>query len=296
MVNDGSTDDTTDLLRKWASQQDNIRVIEQNNQGQGHARNAGFLVSSGRYILFADVDDFFDPRIASEPVDLAEELNSDILEFGFRDWNVDESPLPTTYGSRPKATRLSPRSAFFELFPAAWGKVYSADYLRRVGVRYPGYKYEDNVEIQRLCCEGGNFHKTPQVYYFYFQNPHGTVRTSRNKLDLFSAIQDLENLVAKYPEYTCELLVRIESLLADLEDSLHRASEPWAVESRGDVAVLKRRLAPAILDNPYYRLPRQLEAGRKRKGLALAREKVKSLVAVFGYRGKKDPNDRWSNP
>jgi len=54
VVNDGSTDGTLRLLDRYAEQ---VKVINQANQGAGAARNAGIRASQGRYIAFLDADD-----------------------------------------------------------------------------------------------------------------------------------------------------------------------------------------------------------------------------------------------
>jgi glycosyltransferase involved in cell wall biosynthesis len=58
VINDGSTDRTSDLLR---GMDDKVTVIEQENKGQGAARNAGLRVSTGKYVAFLDADDYWEP-------------------------------------------------------------------------------------------------------------------------------------------------------------------------------------------------------------------------------------------
>lgn len=58
VVNDGSTDDTQEQLERYG---DRIRVITQDNQGIGRARNRGMDAASGRYIAFLDHDDLWHP-------------------------------------------------------------------------------------------------------------------------------------------------------------------------------------------------------------------------------------------
>lgn len=53
VVDDGSTDDTQDVLRRY---EDKVTVITQSNQGANPARNRGFATSSGEYAIFADAD------------------------------------------------------------------------------------------------------------------------------------------------------------------------------------------------------------------------------------------------
>jgi glycosyltransferase involved in cell wall biosynthesis len=58
VVNDGSTDDTAERLKRYGSR---IRLITQENQGIGRARNRGMDEASGRYIAFLDHDDLWHP-------------------------------------------------------------------------------------------------------------------------------------------------------------------------------------------------------------------------------------------
>ena len=57
-VNDGSTDNSLKILEKFAEQDSRIRIINQQNQGQGYARNTGLEAAAGDYIGFIDSDDF----------------------------------------------------------------------------------------------------------------------------------------------------------------------------------------------------------------------------------------------
>ncbi len=57
IVDDGSTDDTTDLLQKYVTKDSRIKIITQENQGLAIARNNGVEKGSGKYIAFMDSDD-----------------------------------------------------------------------------------------------------------------------------------------------------------------------------------------------------------------------------------------------
>lgn len=56
-VNDGSEDNSLDILKAYAQKDDRITIIEQENQGLSCARNAGIERAGGEYILFLDSDD-----------------------------------------------------------------------------------------------------------------------------------------------------------------------------------------------------------------------------------------------
>jgi glycosyltransferase involved in cell wall biosynthesis len=58
LVDDGSTDDTGQILASWTKRDKRIRLVRQNNQGLGKARNVGILDARGKLIHFLDADDW----------------------------------------------------------------------------------------------------------------------------------------------------------------------------------------------------------------------------------------------
>ncbi len=62
IVNDGSTDETAVVARRYAEQDARFKYIEQANRGLADARNQGLRVASGAYIQFLDSDDVIRPK------------------------------------------------------------------------------------------------------------------------------------------------------------------------------------------------------------------------------------------
>lgn len=62
VVNDGSTDETGDILQRWQAEYDSIHVIHQLNQGSSAARNAGIQAANSEWIAFLDHDDTWMPE------------------------------------------------------------------------------------------------------------------------------------------------------------------------------------------------------------------------------------------
>ena len=58
VINDGSTDHTAEVAHSYDNQ---IVYLEQNNQGQGAARNAGLKIATGKFVAFLDADDYWLP-------------------------------------------------------------------------------------------------------------------------------------------------------------------------------------------------------------------------------------------
>ncbi len=70
IVDDGSTDDTAQIIKSYG---DRINYIYQSNQGVAQARNTGLAAAKGKYIAFLDQDDFFYPQKLASQVELMEQ-------------------------------------------------------------------------------------------------------------------------------------------------------------------------------------------------------------------------------
>ena len=62
-IDDGSTDNTLEILKEYQKQDERVRIITENNAGPAIARNKGLARSRGKYICFLDADDFFEPTL-----------------------------------------------------------------------------------------------------------------------------------------------------------------------------------------------------------------------------------------
>lgn len=66
LIDDGSTDSSLDICKKWEQRDDRVRVFHQENSGVSVARNVGIENSHGQYISFIDGDDVVDANIYSK--------------------------------------------------------------------------------------------------------------------------------------------------------------------------------------------------------------------------------------
>lgn len=68
LVDDGSTDNSLFLCKTLASQDKRIQVFHQENKGVSAARNVGIGAATGKYLLFLDADDLWDPNYIEQMV------------------------------------------------------------------------------------------------------------------------------------------------------------------------------------------------------------------------------------
>ena len=82
-IDDGSNDNSLDILKSIASSDSRIKVFTQENQGAGAARNYGMKKASGDYIYFFDADDFLEKDALEKAYSNAIKNDSDIVFFKF---------------------------------------------------------------------------------------------------------------------------------------------------------------------------------------------------------------------
>lgn len=78
-IDDGSTDDTADIIGAYMETDRRIRLIRQSNQYAGAARNNGMKCARGKYLFFFDGDDFCEKELLDKMVASAEKYDSDIV-------------------------------------------------------------------------------------------------------------------------------------------------------------------------------------------------------------------------
>ncbi|MGG2954223.1 glycosyltransferase family 2 protein [Geobacillus stearothermophilus] len=79
VINDGSTDNTLNVINKFCSLDNRIKVIDSKNNGVSAARNYGLSRSTGKYIFYIDADDWIETNALKEMYEVAEENNADIV-------------------------------------------------------------------------------------------------------------------------------------------------------------------------------------------------------------------------
>ena len=109
-VNDGSTDDSLNILKEYKLKDKRIKIIDKKNGGLPSARNAAIDVASGEYVGFIDSDDYIEPTMFETMVKYARKDKSDIVICG-----------ANIFPQNPKASQwlydcLSPKYTHYDEF------------------------------------------------------------------------------------------------------------------------------------------------------------------------------------
>lgn len=80
-INDGSTDNSYNILVEYAKKDNRIRIINQSNMGQSAARNRGLEIARGKYVYFMDSDDWLEKNALECLTNISDSKNLQMLYF-----------------------------------------------------------------------------------------------------------------------------------------------------------------------------------------------------------------------
>ena len=155
-VNDGSTDNSPEVLREYAAKDNRIVLVDQENGGYGKAMNTGIDRATGKYLGIVEPDDYVSLTMFEDLYRAAEENNLDLVKADFdrftnsRDGDtrtfrrIHLSPREADYGRvfRP----MEEKESFFFVMNT-WAGIYRLSFLREYGIRHhetPGASFQDN--------------------------------------------------------------------------------------------------------------------------------------------------------
>ena len=147
-VNDGSTDNSLQILKQYAAKDNRITILSQQNFRLGATRNAGITVAKGKYITFLDADDFFELNMLKKGYEKAVATNSDIVTWRAKEYNnvskqfreLEWAVCPELFKYRDKVNSVADFGEY--LFQAlsfvTWNKIISLQLINQLNIRFGG--------------------------------------------------------------------------------------------------------------------------------------------------------------
>ncbi|RAP47427.1 MAG: hypothetical protein BZ135_02290 [Methanosphaera sp. rholeuAM6] len=155
-INDGSTDNSLDIIEEFAKKDRRIKVITQENAGHAVATNRGIDMARGKYLFLMDSDDTLDLEALEKSFNAAEENNVDFVLF--KAINYDDSTgeyYESEFYSMDMLANHVGDNIFnfddvgelaFNMAVTPWTKLYNKKFIRRFGLHFPeGLIFEDNI-------------------------------------------------------------------------------------------------------------------------------------------------------
>lgn len=202
-VNNGSTDESPDILQRFARTDARARVIDEPQPGVSFARNAGVAAASGDYVLFLDSDDAMDPTLVERAVGRARETDADLVFYSFDERYEGTGGAPGATFPWPRA----PRDSFYEepfaladidvpapivFTPNVWRIAFRRSFLAEAGISFPENlrTSEDLVYVYHALFAAKRIAMLPDVLYHYHKdNPASLTRVDRQAAGLVALAQ-----------------------------------------------------------------------------------------------------------
>ncbi len=211
-VNDGSKDNSLEILNDFAKKDSRVIVIDKENGGCGSARNRGLDEATGEYIYFFDPDDYILPNAFEELYNNITSNQSDLVIFKIA-WFMEGEPIDY---NRPlfnfdkifkgvdfnnfTFTYKDVKSHVLNSGFAPWSKLYRKSFLDK----YDDFRFDlgvafDDVPFHvKSMVRAEKISFAPDYFYHYrYANPNSVNNTSSNGMDIMKIVNIVEDFLKR---------------------------------------------------------------------------------------------------
>ncbi len=192
VVNDGSTDNSKELIKKFMKENisSNIIYVEKENGGLSDARNYGMKYAKGEYIAFLDSDDYVENTMYEKLYNKAISENADYVECDFY-W---------VYPNKKKEDKgfryTNKKEMFVHARVVAWNKLIKRDVIKE---KFPyGMHYEDVEFFYKLLPNITKFACVEEPLIYYIQRENSLV--NKQGIETAQIFEVLDNVIKYYKE------------------------------------------------------------------------------------------------
>lgn len=259
MVDDGSQDGSRAIAERYVEMDPRFRLVRQENQGLGPARNTGTEHALGKYLTFVDSDDLVAPRAYTLMVGSLEETGSafaagNAYRFSstkgvYQSW-THRQPFSST-----KLTTTIEDSPVLMRDRMIWNKVYRRSFWDAGGYEFPAIRYEDYMVTLRAYLEAPAVDVFSDHVYFWRDRESGDSITQQaaradNALDRFLSAMMVLDVLDEH-EASQEVRERVHAYFIHIDlVALSESMVSVPAEDRADLEKmtieLAQRLKPGI--------------------------------------------------
>ena len=209
-VNDGSTDNSLEILKKYSDMDKRIVIINQENQGQSAARNAGQNAATGEWVTFVDSDDWLNIEAYEEFYKAYQKDNSfEIFMFnaasypdGATEENIVLKPfysIENWGGKNNTIVNYDDCQNPLEGNLAVYNKIFRKDFVQKYDLKFPvGKNFEDKIYWMRAVLNAKSIYIIDRILYYYrLQASSVTHNAGRKNLNIFPTLAQIRDEMIK---------------------------------------------------------------------------------------------------
>lgn len=185
IVNDGSNDNSLEIINRYSQNDRRIKIINLENKGVSFARNIGIKNSEGNYISFVDSDDYLNLNTYEKLVENLDGEDLIIFNYG-RFENSTGEIIKEKYVSDDEMQELpeEKRYLYSKINHSCWNKLYKTEYLKRNEFKFFEILYEDVFFNLEVIYSTNNIKILNEAFYKYRVNRKDSIMGNRNNNDL----------------------------------------------------------------------------------------------------------------
>lgn len=203
-VDDGSTDNSLQILKNHAAEDHRITIVAQANKGAGVARNRGLDEALGEYIWFPDADDFYHPQLLCKAVCTIHQNQSHLAVIGcdFHDEKTRKCyPFPASIRREllPSGSSFSGHKDvshdIFSVFAGwAWDKIYHKAFVDENKLRFDDLRTSNDFRfVMGAYIKASSISIVPEVLAHHRRRVRNSLSNTREH-SAFCAYEALKNL------------------------------------------------------------------------------------------------------
>ena len=192
-IDDGSSDSSLQILKKYVKKDKRLKIIHQNNEGAGMARNEGIKISKGKYLSFLDSDDLYPNNLTlSIMYDKAIKNKAIIIGGGLR-YFTEENETIYLFENKNISFEYEGTIKFidyqYDLFYQRF--IYNKNFLKKNKIFFPNYlRYEDPPFFIKAMGLAKKFYAMEDITYYYRESNKTTIFNEKKLEDIYKGLNE----------------------------------------------------------------------------------------------------------
>lgn len=224
-VNDGSTDNTLEILEKHRSLDDRIRIVSKKNSGYGHSMNIALSESKGDYVSIVESDDFIEADMLEKLLENAVKNDLDISKgcyFEYQEKNKLDEYIDLNFIPKNKILKPIDNPNVFRLPPSIWSAIYKKEFLTRNQILFletPGASYQDTSFIFKCYLSADRFLMIPDaVLHYRVDNVNSSINNSKKTYCVCDEYEE----IWRFAKASAERFDKVKTIIPLLQFSTYK--------------------------------------------------------------------------